>query len=552
MRHTSTPLHNIFLISLILLGAAHAQRGPIKAPNPAPVPAPALSKYPPLDGSASDFFQKLHNPPGAQLQKIGQRTYDGLPRKNVQLTPQGVQACQVNPQQNPFSLSSFLGDFDQASRNSQSPIWLGNIIQTGPLFEGKGIVPVGLDSGFRQNLILTTNELTFPGNQVTFAPTQSAYNNGRATLFQNFNASGVSRSVGKFNFLSTESSSSENTLLKAGFAVSYAGAKLKGNLESSTQSSQNQIFAVFYQKAFELSLDLQGQGTLRGLIQPGLKASDLKALADRGELTYNNLPAVITGINYGRIIMVSMTSSYSTAQMKAALEASYNGVVNAQGNLGYESKRVLQESTYRVVVQGGNESEVKNVLQSGADLATYFKNFEKKPLALEEFQPISFNLSYLGTGGSVTQEGILVDGYNSCRNLVPRVYVRFNDRNDDSDNKLEVYGDIRMDGQVVWNATDERTVDVPTGVLQRMDDRFGDPYPSLLDTTTWQNRLTRFDINLTDYDPTVLDKDETIAKYSFDVNWNDLIADMQRNPTAPYFEKVFSNNGMDVVVRVER
>jgi hypothetical protein len=120
--------------------------------------------------------------------------------------------------------------------------------------------------------------------------------------------------------------------------------------------------------------------------------ADLDAQAKLDRIGSDNLPTFISNIVWGRLMMLTMTSTNSVEEMRAALSASYESVGGngGSGNVSAEDLRVLEESEIQVVTVGGDAESALALLRSG-NLGDFFAS--NSPLTAA--RPISYTVRNL-------------------------------------------------------------------------------------------------------------------------------------------------------------
>jgi len=180
----------------------------------------------------------------------------------------------------------------------------------------------------------------------------------------------------------------EQGMLKMGMSVSYMGASVSGQLEMSRTYEEHSVVAFFRQKMFTVSLVLPQ--TPGDFFSTEFTVDDMKAQEDLGRIGPDNLPTFVSSITYGRILVMTMTSTYSETEMKAALQASYDGIVDVSGEVSTEQLEILRNSTINIVAVGGEEGNARDLIRTG-DLGAYFMNDVDLTSAL----PVSYTIRNL-------------------------------------------------------------------------------------------------------------------------------------------------------------
>ena len=177
----------------------------------------------------------------------------------------------------------------------------------------------------------------------------------------------------------------QQTALALGLSANYMAASVKTNLAWDHAREKQTVSAYFIQKMFTVSMGLPQR--------PGDLFSDeftqelLDEQINKGRIGPDNLPVFISNIVYGRMMTLTMTSSYEATEMSAALEASYAAI---EGSISAEHKKILENSSIRLVTIGGDAQTALNFLRTG-QLGEFFK----KDAPLTTAVPISYTLRNL-------------------------------------------------------------------------------------------------------------------------------------------------------------
>jgi hypothetical protein len=181
------------------------------------------------------------------------------------------------------------------------------------------------------------------------------------------------------------SESVEQASLSLGFSARYMGATLKTRLNKERTHEESQVTAYFVQSMFTTSVVLPAR--------PGdfFSADFTQARLDEevrlGRIGPDNLPVFVSNIVWGRMMMLTMTSSMEASRMEAALAASYAGI---GGTVEAQHLEVLQNSKIELVTIGGPEDAALGYLKTG-NLGEFFNT--RAPLTTAA--PLSYTLRNL-------------------------------------------------------------------------------------------------------------------------------------------------------------
>jgi len=176
------------------------------------------------------------------------------------------------------------------------------------------------------------------------------------------------------------------TALSLGLSAKFMKASAQAQLEWEHTVEKRTVSAYFVQKMFTVSMVLpQRPGDLFSS-EFTKEVLDEQVSLDR--IGPDNLPVYVSNVVYGRMMTLTMTSSYSETEMKAALYGSYNGI---GGSVSAEHLAILQNSEIQVVTIGGDAELALSLIRSG-QLGEFFTNDSPLTTAV----PISYTLRNLG------------------------------------------------------------------------------------------------------------------------------------------------------------
>jgi Thiol-activated cytolysin/Fibronectin type III domain len=251
-------------------------------------------------------------------------------------------------------------------------------------------------------------------------------------------------------------SSSEEFMLKLGFSVKYMSVSVKGKLDVNRKASEKTVMAYFIQNAFTASLVTPQSPA--DWFSSDFTLDDLKEQERQGRLGQSNLPVYVSDISYGRILMVSMTSSDSDTDIKAALDFAYTGGASVDVNTEAKYRSILGRADIRVTSIGGDENAVLGLIRSG-NLDDYFK----APADLATMRPISYQIRDVAGNRTakfgetttynlqqcIPQPNKSIDVGDVAKFTVIRGYIP-RDCPGIVDKRADVYGEININGSEVW------------------------------------------------------------------------------------------------------
>jgi hypothetical protein len=269
-------------------------------------------------------------------------------------------------------------------------LYLGSLIQGDSYLGGLGSMK---ELPIRQRAPLTIALSLFTGTDVTrtvddpdAASVQSALNDMVAE------AEGQGHQSGDRIFYEyRESYSSVQAALSIGVSYKYMGSYGQSALEFSTSHEEHTVTAFFKQIMFEAYI-VRPQ-TPAEFFTDDFTKERLDEQIDLGNIGPENLPVYVARIQYGRMMMYSMTHASSSYLMNAAVEAGYNGLASVSVDIRAEVQSILQNSTIRVATIGGSADNALALLRSGS-LSDYFAQDDPLTTAV----PLGYALCNLADG----------------------------------------------------------------------------------------------------------------------------------------------------------
>jgi hypothetical protein len=190
---------------------------------------------------------------------------------------------------------------------------------------------------------------------------------------------------------STETFGSDQMALHLGLLAKYMKSSLKAKLDMERSATESTLTIYFKEAAFDAVME-QPQ-TPGEIFSDDLTQALLDRQIDLGRLDHeHNIPVYVSSVTYGRILIFSITSSASIADLTAAVEGVYNGgTFKASAEARAVWRQVRQSSRTRLITVGGSSAAAAAAIRSG-DFTRYFT----VDPALSEFVPISYVLRDLG------------------------------------------------------------------------------------------------------------------------------------------------------------
>lgn len=241
----------------------------------------------------------------------------------------------------------------------------------------------------------------------------------------------------RLSFDQRECYSLEQGLLSLGMSASYLGSSAKASLKTENDVTRNNVIASLLQSYYTVSFEYPGSAS--GFFDPRVTATDLRrqleSAPDRNDVS---APVYVSAVTYGRLLLLSVSSTETAKDVEEALSASVNlGIAGGSASLSDTEKSVLKNSEIRIVAIGGPSANV--ALLMGADkskaLQDYIAQGADVTLASGGV-PISFAMRYL-SDNSLARIGFQTDYDEQVRTKIGRklasITVRLYTESDDKD-----------------------------------------------------------------------------------------------------------------------
>ncbi len=244
-------------------------------------------------------------------------------------------------------------------------LWLGALIQGDSYAGGLGSMEE-LPIRQRAPLKIGVNFLSGDSISATVAnPEPTTVGQAIGTLISDAVDSGYHGGSSLY-FIQKQTYSLEQAALSLGLSAKYMGASIKNKLDLSSVQRKNTLMAYFKQYMFETYIVLPQ--TPSEMFSDAFTEDVLQQQVDLGYVGPDNLPVYVARIQWGRIMLLTMSSDSSVVDMTNALKATY-GSFGVTMTAKYQS--ILQNSEMEVVTFGGDDADALALIRSG-DISTYF------------------------------------------------------------------------------------------------------------------------------------------------------------------------------------
>ncbi len=239
--------------------------------------------------------------------------------------------------------------------------------------------------------------------------------------------------------------SDQQLALAMGADVSWLGgaASIAASFDWQSQDTRSR-YLVRYTQAY-YTVDVDAPGSPSDFLDPSVQLSDVEPVINE-----QNPPLYVSSVTYGRMVVFTFESQYSSEELGAALQFAYNGGVDVSGDISVTYKDIISSSKITAFILGGSGAVAAQSITSYDDLMNFIKtggNYSKDSPGA----PIAYKLAYLkdNSPGRIS----LTDDYDvkDCNRVSQKVKVtvraiRVDDAGGDPGNNLEIYGQIYAQG----------------------------------------------------------------------------------------------------------
>ncbi|MGH9886751.1 MAG: thiol-activated cytolysin family protein, partial [bacterium] len=312
---------------------------------------------------------------------------------SVTVVPDVVYACSERPysvRTNPTQIVMYSPDAEI--------LWPGSLIQGKSHRDGLGAL-LGLTIAERTPIRVSIPAIPSADNfREVASPDQAQVAAAIGAIRGNATTANLA-TPSTITFEQTVSYSESQLALSLRLSARYLGFATKAAADFSRNGSQTTVTAQFYQKMFEVVV--APPQTPGAFFSSAFTKAKLDQQIALGRMGPDNIPVYVSTVVYGRMLMVSVTSSESEQKIRAALEASYNAVAgSASGSVEAKHRTLLRESRISITSLGGDAEATLAMIRSG-DLSQYFT----KNAPLSSAAPLSYTFRNLSDGSiaSVTE-----------------------------------------------------------------------------------------------------------------------------------------------------
>ncbi|HEX4423414.1 MAG TPA: thiol-activated cytolysin family protein [Kofleriaceae bacterium] len=242
-------------------------------------------------------------------------------------------------------------------------------------------------------------------------------------------------------------------------------ASLKTSFDWSNQDIRSR-YVVRYTQAY-YTVDLDAPKSPSALFSPEVTLADVQAKMDQ-----TRPPAYVSSVTYGRMVVFTFESEYSSEEMSAALDFAYSGGVDVSGDVSVTYKDIISQSKITAFILGGDAGTAVQSIDSYDSLISFIKsggNYSR----MSPGAPIAYKLSYLKDNSPARMSFTTDYDVKNCERVSQQVKITLNsiavdNAGGDAGDDLELYGTLIAEGtnmQTLFNKDSDHYVTVHEGQM---------------------------------------------------------------------------------------
>ena len=197
-------------------------------------------------------------------------------------------------------------------------------------------------------------------------------------------------------------------------------------------------YVVRYTQAY-YTVDVDAPQAPSAVFGNGVTLEDVQSKLDE-----SRPPAYVSSVTYGRMVVFTFESEYSSNEMGAALDFAYSGGVDVTGNVSVTYKDIISKSKITAFILGGDAGEAVKTIDSYEALIDFIKqggNYSRQSPGA----PIAYKLNYLKDNSPARMSFTTDYDVKECERVSQRLKVTLkaiavDDDGGDGGGDLEIYG----------------------------------------------------------------------------------------------------------------
>lgn len=220
-------------------------------------------------------------------------------------------------------------------------------------------------------------------------------------------------------------------------------ASLKSSFDFTKRDTRSRFVVRFTQGYY--TVDLDAPASPSALLAPNVSLDDVKQ-----KMNESSPPLYVSSVTYGRMVVFTFESEYSSDEMAAALEFAYSGGVDVSGNISVTYKDIISNSKITAFILGGAAGDATQTIDSYEALITFIKNGGDYSAA-SPGAPIAYKLNYLSDNSPARLSFTTDYAVKECARVSQKVRVTLKNitvesAGGDAGDDLELYGTVTAQG----------------------------------------------------------------------------------------------------------
>ncbi|MGE3547462.1 MAG: thiol-activated cytolysin family protein, partial [Kofleriaceae bacterium] len=228
-------------------------------------------------------------------------------------------------------------------------------------------------------------------------------------------------------------------------------ASLKSTFDWNKKDIRSRYVVRYTQGYYTVDVDAPGMPS--DMLAPGITVDEVAAKMDEARP-----PAYVSSVTYGRMVVFTFESEYSSSEMGAALEFAYSGGVDVSGDVSVTYKDIISKSKITAFILGGDGGGAAQAINSYEALIEFIKaggNYSRESPGA----PIAYKLNYLKDNSPARVSFTTDYDLKQCTRVSQKVKVSLNsitvdNAGDDQGDDLELFGKIWVEGTNSWTLFD--------------------------------------------------------------------------------------------------
>jgi thiol-activated cytolysin len=304
--------------------------------------------------------------------------------------------------------------------------------------------------------------------------------------------------------------------VQASWALGVASLKSSFNFSNTNVRSR---YVVRYTQAY-YTVDLDAPRSPSAVLGQDVTLADVQAVMNE-----EHPPAYVSSVTYGRLVVFTFESQYSSTELGAALDFAYSGGVDVKGDVSVTYKDIISNSKITAFILGGDAGTAVQTIDSYEALKEFIKaggNYSRQSPGA----PIAYKLNYLKDNAparvSFTTDYTIKDCVRVAQKIkVTLQSIAVESAAGDLDNNLELFGTVTAAGTTsttLFNKDRSNHVTIEEG--QSFGTAASPIAEGVIEVKPQAGESIRLRANLVDYDPVGDDAsgDEVVVA-PFEIGW---------------------------------